>query len=101
VQSVSALELLTALRKFRGDGKRALRKPIRVLLALGQSASSGSSSLSWFAMERRPGQLLAEFGTSSRNGASSAVYPSTRLRSDACGCCLEVCRTTESADPLT
>jgi putative restriction endonuclease len=79
---VGALEQLTALRQYQGDGKRAPHKPLLVLLALGQLANSGSSSMSWSVTERRLGDMLAEFGTSSTNGASSAAYPFTRLRSD-------------------
>lgn len=36
----------------------------------------------WSAVQARLGELLAEFGTSSTSGASSAAYPFTRLRSD-------------------
>lgn len=78
----SVIERLTALRQYQGDGKRAPHKPLLVLLALGQLASSGSSTLTWSVVQTRLAQLLAEFGTSSTVGASSAAYPFTRLRSD-------------------
>lgn len=77
-----ALERLTSLRQFQGDGKRAPHKPLLVLLALGQLADTGSSSMSWSVVEERLGPLLAEFGTTSLRGASSPAYPFTRLRSD-------------------
>lgn len=77
-----ALRRLTGLRQYQGDGKRAPHKPLLVLLALGQMNSAGSSSLSWSVAQERLGALLAEFGTSSTVGASSAAYPFTRLRSD-------------------
>lgn len=73
---------LTTLRQHQGDGKRAPHKPLLVLLALGQINATGSSSLPWSAVQERLGALLAEFGTSSTVGASSAAYPFTRLRSD-------------------
>lgn len=73
---------LTSLRQYQGDGRRAPHKPLLVLLALGQLNATGSSSLSWSAVEERLGGLLAEFGTSTTTGASSAAYPFTRLRSD-------------------
>lgn len=82
VDEGSALERLTALRQYQGDGKRAPHKPLLVLLALGQLASAGSSSMPWSLVEERLGDLLAEFGTSTTKGASSAAYPFTRLRSD-------------------
>lgn len=78
----SALERLTALRQYQGDGKRAPHKPLLVLLALGQLANTGSSTLPWSAVQSRLGDLLAEFGTAGTSGSSSAAYPFTRLRSD-------------------
>jgi putative restriction endonuclease len=82
VNEGSALERLTALRQYQGDGNRAPHKPLLVLLALGQLASSGSSVMPWSVVQERLGGLLAEFGTAASNGASSAAYPFTRLRSD-------------------
>ena len=38
--------------------------------------------MTWSVVEERLGALLAEFGSSSTSGASSAAYPFTRLRSD-------------------
>lgn len=78
----STLEPLTALRQYQGDGKRAPHKPLLVLLALGQLANTGSSSMEWSSVQTRLSGLLAEFGTSTSRGASSAAYPFTRLRSD-------------------
>lgn len=78
----SALERLTALRQFQDRGRRAPHKPLLVLLALGQLNATGSSVLEWSVVEERLGALLAEFGTSSTTGSSSAAYPFTRLRSD-------------------
>lgn len=78
----SALDQLTALRQYQGDGKRAPHKPLLVLLALGQLASTGSSTMQWSAVQLRLGALLAEFGTGTSGGTSSAAYPFTRLRSD-------------------
>ncbi len=77
-----AIERLTSLRQYQGDGKRAPHKPLLVLLALGQFAQTGSSALSWSVVEERLQQLLAEFGppTSARSG--SGAYPFTRLRAD-------------------
>lgn len=80
--SEGVVERLTALRQYRDDGKRAPHKPLLVLLALGQLAASGSSSMPWSVVENRLSGLLAEFGNSSTTGASSAAYPFTRLRSD-------------------
>lgn len=77
-----ALERLTALRQYQGDGKRAPHKPLLVLLALGQLASTGSSQMPWSLVQARLGALLAEFGTSASHGPASAAYPFTRLRSD-------------------
>ncbi len=82
MSEASALEQLTALRQYRGDGKRAPHKPLLVLLALGQLATSGSSSMTWSVVQARLGDLLAEFGTSATIGSSAAAYPFTRLRSD-------------------
>jgi putative restriction endonuclease len=82
VSDFSALEHLTALRQYQGDGRRAPHKPLLVLLALGQLANTGSSSLPWSVVQERLGDLLAEFGTASAGGATSAAYPFTRLRSD-------------------
>ena len=79
---VSAIERLTALRQYQGDGKRAPHKPLLVLLALGRLANTGSSTMPWSLVQTRLTELLAEFGTSSSVGASSAAYPFTRLRSD-------------------
>ena len=78
----NVLQRLTALRQYQGDGRRAPHKPLLVLLALGQLSTVGSSLMSWSVVEDRLGALLAEFGTSSTSGASSAAYPFTRLRSD-------------------
>ena len=77
-----ALEQLTALRQYQGDGKRAPHKPLLVLLALGQLASTGTSAMPWSLVQSRLGDLLAEFGTASNSSVSSAAYPFTRLRSD-------------------
>jgi putative restriction endonuclease len=82
VDEGSAIERLTALRQYQGDGKRAPHKPLLVLLALGQLANTGSSSMPWSVVQERLGDLLAEFGTSASSGAASAAYPFTRLRSD-------------------
>ena len=76
------VERLTSLRQYQGDGRRAPHKPLLVLLALGQFAATGSSALPWSVVEDRLGALLAEFGTSTTTGPSSAAYPFTRLRSD-------------------
>ena len=76
------VDALTALRQYQGDGKRAPHKPLLVLLALGQLTATGSSTLTWSAVEERLGALLAEFGTLDTTGSSSAAYPFTRLRSD-------------------
>ena len=73
---------LTSLRQYQGDGKRAPHKPLLVLLALGQLQSTGSSAMPWSMVEARLGALLAEFGTPSRQGSTSAAYPFTRLRAD-------------------
>lgn len=73
---------LTSLRQFQGDGKRAPHKPLLVLLALGQLQRTGSSAMSWSVVEQRLGDLLADFGTPGRHGATSAAYPFTRLRAD-------------------
>lgn len=78
----SAVERLTTLRQYQGDGRRAPHKPLLVLLALGQLANTGSSTMPWSVVQSRLGDLLAEFGTASTSGASSAAYPFTRLRSD-------------------
>lgn len=82
VSTPSALERLTALRQYRGDGKRAPHKPLLVLLALGELTNSGSSRMPWSVVQSRLGELLAEFGTASTSGSASAAYPFTRLRSD-------------------
>lgn len=78
----SAAERLTTLRQYRASGERAPNKPLLVLLALGQLASTGSSQLPWSVVEKRLGALLEEFGTPSASGATAAAYPFTRLRSD-------------------
>jgi putative restriction endonuclease len=78
----SAVDRLLALRQHRLNGTRAPHKPLLVLLALGQFARSGSSSLPWSEAETRLGSLLAEFGTSQPSGASSVAFPYTRLRTD-------------------
>lgn len=78
----SAIERLTALRQYQGEGRRAPHKPLLVLVALGQLASTGSSSMTWSVVQERLTGLLAEFGTSASGSASSAAYPFTRLRSD-------------------
>ena len=80
--SPGALEKLTSLRQYQGDGKRAPHKPLLVLLALGQFAETGSSSLPWSVVEDRMQQLLAEFGPASSARSGSAAYPFTRLRAD-------------------
>jgi putative restriction endonuclease len=77
-----ALERLTSLRQYQGDGKRAPHKPLLVLLALGQFVETGSSALSWSVVEARMQQLLAEFGPPSSARSGSAAYPFTRLRAD-------------------
>ena len=73
---------LTSLRQYQADGKRAPHKPLLVLLALGQLQSTGSSAMPWSMVEERLGAMLAEFGTPSRQGATSAAQPFTRLRAD-------------------
>lgn len=76
-------ERLTSLRQHQHDGKRSPHKPLLVLLALGELASTGSSALPWSAAESRLARLIAEFGPPSRTGAAqSAAYPFTRLRAD-------------------
>lgn len=76
-------ERLTSLRQHQQDGKRSPHKPLLVLLALGELASTGSSELPWSVAESRLARLIAEFGPPSRTGAAqSAAYPFTRLRSD-------------------
>ena len=82
MDAAGVVNALTALRQYQGDGKRAPHKPLLVLLALGQLNATGSSVLEWSAVEERLGALLAEFGTSTTTGSSSAAYPFTRLRSD-------------------
>lgn len=62
---------------------RSPHKPLLVLMALGQLDSTGSSSLSWSAVEARLADLISDFGPPSRTGSrQSAAYPFTRLRAD-------------------
>lgn len=82
MDAAGVVNALTALRQYQGDGRRAPHKPLLVLLALGQLNATGSSALKWSAVEERLGALLAEFGTATMTGPSSAAYPFTRLRSD-------------------
>jgi putative restriction endonuclease len=82
VGDAGALERLTALRQYQGEGKRAPHKPLLVLLALGQLTTTGSSLMSWSVVQQRLGALLDEFGPSASSGATSAAYPFTRLRND-------------------
>jgi putative restriction endonuclease len=77
-----AVDRLLALRQYRLNGNRAPHKPLLVLLALGQIARWGSSSLPWSDAEERLGPLLDEFGTSKTRGSSSVAFPYTRLRAD-------------------
>ena len=76
------VDRLLALRQHRLNGKRAPHKPLLVLLALGQFAQWGTSSLPWADAEARLGSLLDEFGTSKMKGSSSVAFPYTRLRAD-------------------
>ena len=80
--SDKAVDRLLALRQYRLNGNRAPHKPLLVLLALGQIARWGSSSLPWSDAEERLGLLLDEFGTSKTRGSSSVAFPYTRLRAD-------------------
>lgn len=78
-----ALERLKALRQHQQAGKRSPHKPLLVLLALGELASTGSSALHWSQVEQRLARLIADFGPPTRTGAAqSAADPFTRLRSD-------------------
>lgn len=79
---MSPIETLTHLRQYQANGQRAPHKPLLILLALGQLTNSGSSELEWSSVESRLGQLLAEFGTPTKAGTTSAAYPFTRLRAD-------------------
>ena len=76
------VEKLTSVRQHQMDGKRAPHKPLLVLLALGQLSSTGSSALSWSAVEDRLGSMLADFGRPTRDGKTLPSYPFTRLRAD-------------------
>jgi len=77
----SAFERLTSLRQYQASGERAPHKPLLVLLALSQLASTGSSELSWSVVEERLGGLLREFGPPAIGGPKPS-FPFTRLRSD-------------------
>jgi len=76
----AAIERLTSLRQYQGDGRRAPHKPLLVLLALGQLSNHGSSAMEWSVVEERLGALLDEFGPNVSGSVPS--YPFTRLRSD-------------------
>ncbi|MEV0729873.1 phosphorothioated DNA-binding restriction endonuclease [Polymorphospora sp. NPDC050346] len=77
------LARLSALRLHQRGGHRSPHKPLLVLLALGRLAASGASALPWSEARVRLGNLIAEFGPTSRTGRTqSAAYPFTRLRSD-------------------
>lgn len=77
------VERLVSLRQHQHGGKRSPHKPLLVLLALGELASTGSSEVPWSLAEQRLAELIASFGPPSRTAASqSAAYPFTRLRSD-------------------
>lgn len=75
---------MAGLRQYRQDGKRYPHKPLLVLLALGNLATTGSSQVPWSQAEEQLADLIADFGPPSRTGRTqSAAYPFTRLRSDA------------------
>lgn len=75
---------LTSLRQYGSTGIRAPHKPLLVLLALGQLAATGSSSLRFSEVESQLGDLISEYGPTSRTGRrQAAAYPFTHLRSDA------------------
>jgi len=77
------VERVSALRQYQHNGKRAPHKPLLVLMALGRLAETGSSELPWSEAESRLGDLIAEFGPSSKSSRrQSAAYPFTHLRTD-------------------
>lgn len=79
----AVVERLVRLRQHQHDGKRSPHKPLLVLLALGQLASTGTSALRWSQVEERLARLLEDYGPPSRTlAAQSAAYPFTRLRTD-------------------
>jgi putative restriction endonuclease len=74
---------LANLRQHQRDGRRSPHKPLLVLLALGRLSATGSSALPWIEAQTELGNLINEFGPSSKfSTAQSAAYPFTRLRSD-------------------
>lgn len=74
---------LTSLNQYRASGQRVPHKPLLVLMALGQLATTGSSRLAFSEIEARLASLIAEFGPTSKTPArQSAAYPFTHLRSD-------------------
>jgi hypothetical protein len=60
--SAETLAALTRLHQHRQDGRRSPHKPLLVLLALGQFATSGSSEVPWSMAEQRLADLIAAFG---------------------------------------
>ncbi|MEJ5256210.1 MAG: HNH endonuclease [Acidimicrobiales bacterium] len=73
------LERVAAIRRHRRGGERAPHKPLLVLLALGQLSSTGSSELTWSAVEDRLGRLLRDYGPPR---PTSPAYPFRRLAND-------------------
>jgi putative restriction endonuclease len=79
----AVVERLIQLRQHQHDGKRSPHKPLLVLLALGQLASTGTSALRWSQVEGRLARLLEDYGPPSRTSAAQgAAYPFTRMRTD-------------------
>ena len=69
------LARIRSLRQHQVDGRRSPPKPLLVLLALGQLATTGSSEVTWSRAEQQLAELIAEFGTPSRTGGGRKVRP--------------------------
>jgi len=74
------LQAFDGIRVWQQGDRRAVHKPLLVLLALAKLIGNDEEALSWPGIEGQFKQLLEEFGP--RNAASSRHYPFWHLRTD-------------------
>jgi putative restriction endonuclease len=76
------LKMIRNVGVFSRDGRRAVHKPLLLLLALARIQNEGIGKFQFSSVESKLRELIRTFGTTSNSNTPNAHYPFWYLRSD-------------------